>query len=865
MFKRPCAHSRLFTTPGDRPSLRSAIFFFILVLVSFFPWPAAAESTAGNIVVSANSDNPDVALNELARMELASRFSIFQKPTTQLVVDISVNTESKGDFFVEMDDQGELYFKVEDLVSLKLSIADDASVLIKGEKFAPVSAIRDVRTTFDINKLTVSIIGKTLEKQYTSIEVYPSLSHPQNLYFQKEQSAFVNYGLSYVYSDPLGFQAFTASNKLGARSGDVFFISDSLYTKTEFDSQFVRLTTSATYERKDDLQWLVVGDQFARSGDLGGTINIGGIGFSKVYRMDPYFMTQPMFNLKGVTAYPTQAEIYMDGVLVGRQAVPPGAFEMKNIYSYGGVHSLEILLRDPFGNEQRIAYPLYFDVQLLREGLHEYSYNAGFLREQYGVMSNEYGKPAFSAFHRYGVTSFFNIGARAEGSDDVYNVGFSTAFTMPKVGSFALSLANSSANSHSGYAGSFVYSYQHGSFNTTLHAIVYSRDYATVSAPASLDMTRFDRGFGLGFLVPKVGSMAFSYSENATYGGLSTRVTSANYSRDLTRNTSFFATASATHTQDTTYGFFIGLNFTPAKNVHGTAQYNKTGDVNTETLQIQNDIPIGEGVGYRASLMRSTDGTSTIYSANPSLQYNARYGIYSLDMVAQNSSGKMTESYTIGAAGSFVYAGGFYGIARPVNDSFSIVMVSDVPHAKVFNNGIAIGETGQSGMVVVPSLFSYNQNLVSVDAKDIPMDYAMSGVNAKIFPSLWGGSCISFDALKVRAVTGSVFGVKGDKKIPLEFVDISIKAADREVTAPTGRNGEFYIENTLPEVPTAGAPDKQSCRAIAERRKSGGAVIQPGTYRASVAYEGGKCEFSITFPVTDDVITDLGEIRCVLP
>jgi outer membrane usher protein FimD/PapC len=378
-------------------------------------------------------------------------------------------------------------------------------------------------------------------------------------------------------------------------------------------------------------------------------------------------------------------------------------------------------------------------------------------------------------------------------------------------------------------------------------------------------MIRFDRGFGLGFLVPKVGSISVSYSENETYGGLRTRVTSANYSRDLTRNTSFFATASATHAQETTYGLFIGLNFMPAKNVHGAVQYNKTGDVNTETLQIQNDIPIGEGLGYRASLMRSTDGTSTVDSVNPWLQYNAKYGIYSLDTVVQNSNGKMIESYNIGAAGSFVYAGGFYGVARPVNDSFSIVMMADVPHAKVFNNGIEIGETGQAGMMVVPSLASYNQNLVSIDVKDIPMDYSISDVNEKIFPSLWSGSCIAFDAIKVRAVTGNVYGMNVDKKIPLEYVDILIKVGDREVTAPTGKNGEFYIENTLPKNPDTGTYDKLSCRAIAERRKAGSSVIQPGTYRASVSYQGSKCEFPITFPVTDEVITELGEIRCVLP
>ena len=41
------------------------------------------------------------------------------------------------------------------------------------------------------------------------------------------------------------------------------------------------------------------------------------------------------------------------------------------------------MLKDPFGNEQRIYYPAYFSTQMLREGLHEYSYNIGFLREQY--------------------------------------------------------------------------------------------------------------------------------------------------------------------------------------------------------------------------------------------------------------------------------------------------------------------------------------------------------------------------------------------------------------------------------------------------------------------------------------------------
>lgn len=269
----------------------------------------------------------------------------------------------------------------------------------------------------------------------------------------------------------------------------------------------MRLLSNATYERRDDLQWLVLGDQFANSGDLGSTINIGGIGFSKVFKLDPYFITQPLFSLGGVTALPSQAEIYMDGVLVGKHSIAPESFELKNIYSYGGAHKIDVVLKDPFGNEQRISYPMYFSTLLLREGLHEYSYNAGFMREQYGIKSNEYGKPAFSAFHRYGVTNFLNIGARAEGSDGIYNGGISSSFLVPRAGSIAVSLAGSAADGTTGSAGSFQHSYQFGSFNTNLLVRGFSKNYATVGNPPSSDMTRYEMNFGVGFLLNPLGSI----------------------------------------------------------------------------------------------------------------------------------------------------------------------------------------------------------------------------------------------------------------------------------------------------------------------------------------------------------------------
>jgi len=166
---------------------------------------------------------------------------------------------------------------------------------------------------------------------------------------------------------------------------------------------------------------------------------------------------------------------------------------------------------------------------------------------------------------------------------------------------------------------------------------------------------------------------------------------------------------------------------------------------------------------------------------------------------------------------------------------------------------------------VAPALSSYGQNLITVDVKNMPLDYSISSVNQRISPPVWSGSCISFDAIKVRAVTGAVYAKKENKKTPLEYLDISMKAGGSVVTSPTGKGGEFYLENTLPQGPQAGAEDKQSCRAIAERGKRGANLITPGVYHAEMDFDGKKCGFEIVFPDTDDVITDLGEIQCVLP
>jgi outer membrane usher protein FimD/PapC len=128
---------------------------------------------------------------------------------------------------------------------------------------------------------------------------------------------------------------------------------------------------------------------------------------------------------------------------------------------------------------------------------------------------------------------------------------------------------------------------------------------------------------------------------------------------------------------------------------------------------------------------------------------------------------------------------------------------------------------------------SYVENQISIADKDVPMDYSLAEVSRLVSPPLRSGSVIRFEARKYRAVTGKL-GVKVDGKIrPVEYHEIRTMVSGKELSFPTGKGGEFYLEN-----------------------------LPPGTYEAAFGFEGRKCAVALKIPESEETIVDLGEIDC---
>jgi outer membrane usher protein FimD/PapC len=323
-------------------------------------------------------------------------------------VKVFLNGVEKGEFLVRLLDDGDFLVRTEDLAAMGLSMPPGRTTEIDGEPHRSLRSLEKMSFAFREKTLSLELSAHPSVLPMRVVDFLPP-RQPKVLY-PKDPSGFFNYGITWTGGTPGDAESLDVTGQVGARRGDFLFLSDAAYSKTPAERRLVRLSTNVTRDRREEMQRLVFGDLTASSGDLGTGVNLGGVGFSKIYRIDPYFLRYPLANVGGMLSLPSEAEVYLGGARIRTEKLSPGQFELKNISSLGGRSDVIVVIKDPFGREQTIRHPFYFTDSLLKKGLHEYSYNAGFLRRKFGEESNRYGPIAFSAFHNYGLSDAVTLG-----------------------------------------------------------------------------------------------------------------------------------------------------------------------------------------------------------------------------------------------------------------------------------------------------------------------------------------------------------------------------------------------------------------------------------------------------------------------
>ncbi|HEY0886520.1 MAG TPA: fimbria/pilus outer membrane usher protein [Ramlibacter sp.] len=772
--------------------------------------------------------------------------------TESMVLRVRLNTLEKGDFFVERTTDNDFLVKVSDLKAIGFRDPAGKVVPVDGEPYMSLRSMQGVSSQFEERGLILSITADPRLLPSQSIKASAQRTEPQGV-VPAMNSAFANYAFAVAGGD-LQPTTYTFAGEAGVTLANLLLRSDAnTVLAADGRRKLVRLNSSLTHDDRDQLRRTVIGDFFTPARDFSTGASLGGVSVSRVFGLNPYFIQFPAHSVGGTVAVPSDLEVYLDGQRIRTERLRPGEFEIRDILAYGGARNVQLILRDAFGRVQKLDYSFYFSDQPLRRGVHEYSYNAGWMRRAYGAESNRYGPPAFTMFHRYGLSDRVTLGWRAEATEGMVNAGPLATAVLGSAGVASIALARSAIAGRYGGSGLASYAYQTRNWGVGASLRRDWGHYAALGDPPVVTNRRSEASISASHHLRGIGNVALGHSFLHTDGGVQAsnatplqpysilalparRTTSLSYSLPLVSGRASLS-ATFSHVKDAGTGSrneaFVGLTVFFDRDHSGGASYRSDGHSQSASLQVTRRQPIGEGLGYTLSATAGSEPAGGSAASRSSLQYNAAAAVVRADAGrARARSGQWLDDYRLSLAGGVGLVGGNVAAGRPITGSFGIVKVGELPGVKVSVNGQPVGVTSARGQVFVPALTSFYDNQVSLGTENVPIEYSFQTTVKAISPPAYSGVLVEFGVARIQALTGTLGYDDGGYK-PVEFQEVRIETPDRTLLVPTGRGGEFYLEN-----------------------------MQAGTYRATTRAGGKPCAFDLVVPASKDTFVELGSFTC---
>ena len=530
---------------------------------------------------------------------LLSAFPVQLHASETAILNVVLNEQDLGDHFLIITESGDALFTLDALRNFGLrKLLATTEVEVDGKHYVRMSSLAP-GVTFRIDETDARIHINADPKLLETSEFDLAYSRPHDVTRSRHDSAFLNYGLFYNLTDDLKFKSLNVPAEAGLSIGGRLLLSSFSYTRSDTDKNLVRLMSNFTIDNTNAQRQFIVGDFSAFSGDLGSGGIFGGLSIAKKFSITPRFVRSPELNLSGVIETPSELEIYVDNRLVETRRLPPGGFELLNIPNSRGAGEVTLIVRDVFGRERVHEYPFYLSTALLKAGLHEYSYNLGFRRQDFGFESFEYGDLAFLGFHRLGVTDNFTVGLRGEASGDMLNLGAGIAFASDGFGEMAISVAGSRDGASSGYAGGLSYVYRGSNFSRRFAFKGFSKDYSTLNLSSVTDKPRFAGAIGLGYSPILSGSVSILLSATDNYFGQDMKRISLSYTTRIFRAVSLFIRASRIETLDVSDEIVAGFTVPIGLGSSAGMNYMSQEERRMATAYMSKNAPSNVGSGYR--------------------------------------------------------------------------------------------------------------------------------------------------------------------------------------------------------------------------------------------------------------------------
>lgn len=724
---------------------------------------------------------------------------------------------------------GRLLARGEDLLRWRLRVPADGAVSFDGESFYGLDALAGLSYQVDESKQALAIAAPAALFSSTHIAgsagrlVEPTAS---------QLGGFINYDV--FVSSETDRTAVNGLIELGGFNAGGVGVTSFLGKDSTTGARAIRLASTWTRDHPAEMTSVRIGDLISSSGSWGRPVRFGGVQFATNFATQPGFVTFPLPAMAGEAVLPSTLELYVNNALRMRRDIPAGPFSIEDMPVLTGQGEAKIVVTDLLGRQQVIAAAYYASPTLLQKGLRAYSYEAGAIRQNFGIISNDYGRLMAAGTYRAGLTDRFTGEVHAELLEEQQAAGLGAVLLWPAVGVFSASVAFShdelqldeslpqQATRDGGTAGDLLGIAFQGQTDWVSYGAsiqVASRHFTQMGLEPGQPAARRTGQAFFGASSRNLGSLSMSYVHQEPRDADRIELASGNYGTML--GSFGFLSVSVLRVLGADAEFVFGLNFTRLMGGRTTASVNatKTEDRLAATVRMQRNLPMGPGMGYR---LAAGLGDSDRHQAAVSLQNDM--GAYTVE--ADRSRGQT--SYRGGASGGVALLGGDAFVSRRINSSFAVVQVPGYADVGIYQENQPVARTNARGNALITRLRPYEINSLRIEQADLPLDARIESLELKAVPYLRSGLLLSFPVQRSRGAVLTIVLDDGES-LPAGAIG-KLNADDEEI--PVGFQGRIYVTGLN------------------------------ATNRIALTWRRQQCTFSFAFPESGDPLPDLGTYTC---
>jgi outer membrane usher protein len=690
------------------------------------------------------------------------------------------------------------------------------SVSYSGEEYVPLESLKGLKYSVDEDKQEIAIDAPA---KLFDAEKFQGV---QSRYAPPPRSpigGFLNYDLA-VTNTTGGSAALT-----GVLEGSVFGpfgagVTRFLGHDEDHEGGGVRLDSTWTADFPATATSLRLGDSITGSSRWwGGAVRFGGIQWGTDFSTRPGLITMPLPGVAGEAALPSTLDVFVNGALRWRNDVQRGPFRISDVPIVTGEGQIRLVVNDLMGRQQVITQSYYASPQLLRAGLSDFSVEAGFARDNYGLVSSDYGRALISGTDRIGFTDRFTGEVHGEVLQDQQTLGLSAAFLTGTFGVLSGSVAASHATAGNGELVGIGYDHTAQRLSFGANAQYATQNFQHLGLLPDQDTARLTSQAYATLGLGRLGSIGVSRTKETFYNRSALEVSTVRESVNVRSigYVSVSATRTVGETRDTQYM----LSITHPIDVRSSASSTGISDSHGRSLQLdtQRNLPAGEGYGYRV-----TADVGDVKAADAILAVQRDVGNYDVEVQRYVD----TTTARVSASGSLVAMAGHVFASREIQDSFALADVPDQADVRVFRENQFVGQTNSHGLLLIPGLRAYEDNHIRIDQSDIPLDVLVDSFQVKAVPWYRGGVVLHFALEKASAALITVKLADGS----LLPVGATVRVAGKDEEFPTAFHGEIYV---------TGLGAQNHLRA---------------------EWDGKSCEFDLPYQQTNDPLPKMGPVVC---